>query len=406
MRVGGACYRTAAFAYAVAVFAIHKLVVLGGAVVLIGNSCTPSNLTASALPDMPESATCDALHPPTDPDLLALDPSERAAFAAVRGQGIAVVHYEQKGCDVRLKLLNNCLVRGQYQFIPYWEQQTKTAKDVNELFAKLPVGAMSVAGKLSNERALRADYTLAGMAQLPIGWNVDASQLMGECSEATHIVTRMYLGGFTMAAGKSQELAAQASVFVQVDANSKSSLERVRYAGDPKSCEESRRTQSENIGCAAPLRLVLLPLAQTRECMAAQECQARCDGGRQLQLRHARRYLPEWHRSSGQRLTSRATLPTGMRPRRYDRLWESRSAIPKRQRHAQEFQASFLAAVPRLRRRRSVELQRAGLHERLRIGYASRRTSSRLALSARLQWRRQGGMPGGGQCVGRGVRRR
>jgi TPR repeat protein len=245
----------------------------------MSGACAPSNLAGSSPTDLLGGAACDALHPPTDPDLLALDPAERAAFAAVRGQGIAVVHYEQKGCDIRLELLNNCLAQGQYQFVPYWEQQTKSAKDANELFAKLPVGALSVASKLSGQRALRADYMLAGMAQLPIGYNVDPSQLVGDCGRATHIVTRMYLGGFTLAAGESQELAAQTSVFVEVGATSKSSLERVRYAGDPKSCEDSRRTRSENIGCSAPLRLVLLPLAEMRECIGPAECQARCDAG-------------------------------------------------------------------------------------------------------------------------------
>jgi len=261
--------------------AVSKSQLVGSLVItaVVSSACASGGLQRQPLAELPSEKACDALNPPREPDLMALDAADRAAFAAVRGQGIAVVHYEQHGCDIKLELLNNCLAPGQYQFVPYREQQTKSAKDANELFAKLPVGALSVAGKLNGQRALRADYMLAGMAQLPIGFNVDPSQLVGECGRATHIVTRMYLGGFTMAAGESEELAAQASVFVDVGASTKSSLERVRYAGDPKSCEESWRTQNESVGCSTPLRLVLLSLAETRECIGAAECQSRCDGG-------------------------------------------------------------------------------------------------------------------------------
>ncbi|HEY6562745.1 MAG TPA: tetratricopeptide repeat protein [Polyangiaceae bacterium] len=229
--------------------------------------------------EFPTGKECNALRPPSEPDLLALEPADRAAFASIRAQGIAVVHYEQKGCDMRLELLSNCLVRGEYQFVPYWEQDTKSARTAKELFTKLPVGAFSVAGKVTRERSLRADYMLAGMAQLPIGYRFDASHLVGECMRATHVVTRMYLGGFTLAAGKSDELAAQASVFVETGARTTSSFERVRYAGDPKSCEDSRKTRREDLGCATPLRLTLMPLAETRECIGVAECQARCNGG-------------------------------------------------------------------------------------------------------------------------------
>lgn len=231
------------------------------------------------LPEVPPAGVCDPQAPPSEPDLLNLTPAERAGFVSVRRQGVAVVRYEQNGCDVRLELLGNCLVQAQYQFVPYWEQDTKSAHDAKDLYAKLPVGALSVAGKLKGERALRADYMLAGMAQLPIGYRFDASHLVGDCGGATHVVTRMYLGGFTLAAGESRSLEAQASVFVEVGATTASSFERVRYAGDPDSCAASRRTQSENIGCSAPLRLTLMPLAQMRECIGVQECEARCNGG-------------------------------------------------------------------------------------------------------------------------------
>jgi hypothetical protein len=254
---------------------LSVLLLLG---VLLGSlsSCSTSSLGSSELPN---SAECNELNLPNEPDLLTLGPTQRAAFASVRAQGVAVVHYEQKGCDVRLELLGNCVARGQYQFVPYWEQDTKSARTGRELFMTMPVGALSVAGEMTGERSLRADYILAGMAELPIGYRFDASHLVGDCSRATHIVTRMYLGGFTLASGESKELAAKASVFVEVGAKSSSSLRRVRYAGDPESCEESKRSREEHGGCAAPLRLTLLPLGQTRECIGPDECQVRCDAG-------------------------------------------------------------------------------------------------------------------------------
>jgi uncharacterized protein len=248
------------------------------ALALIG--CNPPQVAGSALQGQNTQeafGTCDPAHPPREPDLMAWEPSSRAALAAVRHQGVAVVHYEARGCDVKLELLTSCFAKGQYDYLPYWETKSKVANNASDLSAKLPVGGASLSGALKGNRSLRTDYMLAGMVQSPLHTNFQVNDLVGDCSRATHLVTRIYLGGFAMAAGEARSIQAAATLFgAGVSANSNASLEQLERAGDPAACEASHQSQTENVNCAVPLRVSLRPLEQARACSEATECQARC----------------------------------------------------------------------------------------------------------------------------------
>lgn len=222
---------------------------------------------------------CSAVRPQAEPDLMAWAPAERAALAAVREQGIALVHYEGSGCDLHLEVLSNCRAAGRYEFVPYWESEKKIAHDTNQLFAKLPIGAFSIAGKVKNDQAVRADYMLAGIAQIPIGVQFDAGQLVGDCSRATHVVTKMYLGGFALDAGNSDEIEASASIFAEAGGSTKHSFEHLQRAGDAQSCETSHVQRREDANCSVPLRISLVPLAEARGCLDPDECEQRCAKG-------------------------------------------------------------------------------------------------------------------------------
>ena len=113
--------------------------------------CSPPNVAGPPL-EMPTTAKafgspqCSAVRPPTEPDLMAWDPAQRGALNAIRSQGVAVVRYEAHGCDVNLEVLDNCIAPGKYEFVPYWESDSKTAKNAGELYSSLPIGAAGFKG--------------------------------------------------------------------------------------------------------------------------------------------------------------------------------------------------------------------------------------------------------------------
>jgi TPR repeat protein len=256
---------------------------LVGASLLSVLGCAPPQVAGPPLRATPtteafDTPKCESGRPPADPDLMAWDSTSRAALAAVRRQGVAVVRYEAHGCNVELELLSGCVAKGRYDFIPYWESKSKLASNATDLYAKLPIGAAGLAGQLQGNRSLRTDYMLAGLVQTPIGSSFQADDLVGDCGRATHLVTRIYLGGFAMAAGETRSLQASASLFsAGAGGKSDASLQEIERAGDASACELSHESQKEHANCAVPLRIGLLPLMQARVCTEPGECQSRCE---------------------------------------------------------------------------------------------------------------------------------
>jgi TPR repeat protein len=259
-----------------------SLVVVLGLTAAGALACSPPNVAGPALaapnaPDAFGTGKCDASQPLREPDLMAWDSTSRAALAAVRRQGIAVVHYEANGCDAHLELLSSCIAKGKYDFVPYWESRSKLVENQADLYSKLPIGAATLSGELSGNRSLRTDYMLAGLVQTQIGSNFRIEDLVGDCARATHLVTRIYLGGFAMAAGDKRSIEATISLFsAGAGGSTAASLRQLDQAGDAGACDASHKSQSENVDCAVPLRIGLLSLARARPCSDPSECQSRC----------------------------------------------------------------------------------------------------------------------------------
>ncbi len=205
---------------------------------------------------------CDGVKAQEAPDLMAWDSAARANLDRLRKQGVVAVRYEGKGCEVKLELLPNCKGSGSYRFSPYSARETKKARDANELFATLPLGANSLGGKLQQGRGLRTDSILVGTDALKADARVTRSSLRGpDCPRATHVISTVYLGGFAMEADEVKSLEGKATVFgVGAGASTSSSAESLAREGDPAACEEALSSGKENPLCSVPLRVGLLAL--------------------------------------------------------------------------------------------------------------------------------------------------
>ncbi|HRG95555.1 MAG TPA: hypothetical protein PLR99_04840 [Polyangiaceae bacterium] len=141
----------------------------------LGPACTPPNVVGEPLkaPTTGEAfvgVQCSAVRPQTEPDLMAWDPGSRSNLNRLRREGVVAVRYEARGCNVELELLSNCIAKGAaYTFSPYSANEHKVARNANELFAQLPVGAARLSGSLKGDRVLRTDYMLRGNTRCPRG---------------------------------------------------------------------------------------------------------------------------------------------------------------------------------------------------------------------------------------------
>jgi hypothetical protein len=196
---------------------------------------------------------------------------QRANLNTLRRQGVVAVRYEAKGCDVELEVLPNCIGEGSYGFSPYVANESKLARNEAELRAKLPIGAADLSGKLADGWSLRTDYRLAGMLSLPIGKRYPHDALTGlDCDRATHVVARIYLGGFGLAVGEHRSIAAAATVFgAGLAAEHVAERELLASEGDPDGCRQAQKEARESPLCSAPLRVGLLPLGTPIDHQAA-----------------------------------------------------------------------------------------------------------------------------------------
>ncbi len=203
---------------------------------------------------------CSAVRPPTEPDLMAWDAGSRLNLKSQGEQGVVAVRYEAKGCNVELEVLN-CVGEGNYRFSPYKANESKLAKSSRDLYTELPLGAARLGGKVGGGRALRADYMLAGILSLPPMQSFDPASLTGDCERATHVVGRLYLGGFAMASGLSEELSSGASVFsAGAGGNQQRSAERLSEEGDASACAKAQDEARQDPLCSVPLRVGLVPI--------------------------------------------------------------------------------------------------------------------------------------------------
>ena len=207
--------------------------------------------------DLFPGVDCKKVRLPAEPDLVLWDARQRAQLDQARRQGVVAVRYEREGCDVSLELIPQCVgPKNRYVYSPIHTETSIAAHDANELFAKMPLGASSVASQLHDDKAVRADIQLVGNVGLPAGSQVTEYDLVGpDCRRATHVVGAVYVGGFALGAGKPSRVDAAKNLLAKNDVEQPLARE-----GDAVVCERAAKEGVELAGCAAPVRLALVPL--------------------------------------------------------------------------------------------------------------------------------------------------
>ncbi|HEU4406732.1 MAG TPA: hypothetical protein VFS43_15805 [Polyangiaceae bacterium] len=181
---------------------------------------------------------------------------------AVAGK-LAVVRYE--GCDMRL--LRGCTVKGSaYRYAPVTPKRSQVViRNEDELFAKLPVGAVGLEGKLKQAGQLTVDMLMVGRFEAD-RQQVDRSALEGSCEGATHVVTGLTVGSFHFYTGASASAAGGVdAVLVSGGGSTSAGRETLNQDGNALACEKSAAGDTTPpYGCSAPMVLEVAKVDEPR----------------------------------------------------------------------------------------------------------------------------------------------
>ena len=167
------------------------------------------------------------------------------------GQVVAVRY---SGCE--LQIIDGCKLQGRYAFRrTTLSTDTVEIHDEDDLYAKLPLGAVGLEGELARSGRLAVRTTVAGEFRLDA---TPAGPLdQGACREATHVVTAVSVGAFSLLAGGAVSASAGLDARVgKAGLSGKREETTVRQAGDDRACRDATEASPSPM-CASPLQVFL-----------------------------------------------------------------------------------------------------------------------------------------------------
>jgi hypothetical protein len=223
-----------------------------------GASCGGGVIPRASAPlPTSELAKCKVAASQQSPLVTEWPASEKANLEARLREGGVVVAYS--GCAMRL--LPQCRVKGSY----VWQRTTASTDmmeihNEDELYAKLPLGAVSLEGELRNSGRLAVQTTVAGQLKLT-GLTPADVPTGGECTGATHLIGSLSVGAFKLKSGGALNARGGVGVgpIAAARGNTTSSETLLRQAGNPDHCGEST-DERPNGECASPIQMFLWPL--------------------------------------------------------------------------------------------------------------------------------------------------
>lgn len=176
--------------------------------------------------------------------------SEKADLEG-RLQSGQVVAVKFTGCE--LSIVDACRVPGRYAFRrTTLSTDTVEIADADDLYAKLPLGAIGLEGELARSGRLAVRTTVAGQFRLEAAPAAIAND--PACKEATHFVTAVSVGAFSLLAGGAVTVGGGVDAKVASAGGSHKREEvTVRRAGEDGACKDATDTAPSAM-CASPLQ--------------------------------------------------------------------------------------------------------------------------------------------------------
>jgi hypothetical protein len=195
------------------------------------------------------------------PFIIEWDATDQSSFQARTSNDVVIVRYE--GCD--LKVLDNCSMDsvrgafGAYKPIDWTSGQLESIDLANEsdLFAKLPLGAASLGGRVRRGEKFHMEYYVSGTrsATRDRVYRSALAKVPG-CEQATHFVYAYNVGAFALGSASKMKGDLNGSYFgFGAGASNSSSAQADKRGGDLGSCKSNSAKEID--GCKTPIRLTL-----------------------------------------------------------------------------------------------------------------------------------------------------
>ena len=221
-------------------------------------ACAPKVNPSSVLMTPPDNrARCHAAITHHTPLVTEWPASEKANLEAVlRSGGVAV---EYSGCEMRV--ISQCNVGGQYR----WQRTTPAVDTLeiasqDELYLKLPLGAVSLESALERAGRLAMTTHVAGHMRLE-SYSAQGIESSDVCARATHILAAVAVGAFTLR--NAGHIEGQGKVDVEGIGGTGAHVQRsaavLRSVGAPERCSDAT-DDAPHRDCASPIQVFLWPI--------------------------------------------------------------------------------------------------------------------------------------------------
>src|SRR5262249_29795613 len=148
----------------------------------------------------------------------------------------------------------------------YVWQRTSPSRDVLEihneadLFTRLPLGAVSLAGELERSGALSVETTVSGQYRLQ-GFTAAQVPQTPARLEATHIIRALSVGAYSMSAAESLTGGTRAGYagVAEVGGGTREGAKVIGSSGDAAACGQAT-AEAANPNCSSPIQVFLAPI--------------------------------------------------------------------------------------------------------------------------------------------------
>ena len=201
------------------------------------------------------------------PFVIEWDATDMSSFEARASADVIVVKYE--GCD--MKVLDSCVndsVKGSIgSYKPVdWTSGSLEVIDIKsdaDLYAKLPLGAATIGGRVESGEQFHMEYFVSGTraATRDAVYAADLDKIPG-CKGATHFVYAFNLGAFALGSQSKIKGEVGGSYFGFGAGGSKSSENKAEKSGGVlASCRAAGAKESQT--CTVPIRLTLREISDS-----------------------------------------------------------------------------------------------------------------------------------------------
>ncbi|HLT36323.1 MAG TPA: hypothetical protein VK034_08555, partial [Enhygromyxa sp.] len=184
---------------------------------------------------------------------------ERAALEGRVQRGLVAVRY--RNCE--MELITNCSVSGHYDYIAVTpKSENVKITNADELYAKIPIGAVRLEGQLARAGELNVDMIQVGRHESD-RFHFNQADLSGRCEGATHVVTGLSVGAFVFYSGAGADIGLSGSATgtgISAGAGSTASKEVLNRDGDMAACVMTEGLTGPPPGCSALLRVEVVPI--------------------------------------------------------------------------------------------------------------------------------------------------